>query len=501
MMRRALSRRSGRTRANCPSRSFAFDASLRERGQLRPALALVRVVRLLLSAAPMLSAPSVRRALVAALALALALSVAPRSARADVVPPPTDLPSMLTMDEALRIFRARGLDLLMAEAAVYSAEGDVRIAGAIANPGVSVGYGRILNYDPAGCEVCSANTWSVGVTDNAALEDTLSGKRALRLRVARAALAAAKMSRVDAQRNLEFQIKSAYIQVAQAKAALDFAKEVQASNTRTLELNRLRYPQVIDEGALARIETQKLESDQAVDVAVQNARLARVGLAFFLGVRGKVPDFEVDQELKYAVPPQLATASEDALLRSAVEHRPDLRAIAYQRARAEAGLALARRQRFPDIALSVNYTQTGYGGTGSSAALGPPQISFGLSAPIPIFYQQQGEIRKAEADFNMQQLSYTRSAAQVVADVSSAYASFTTAKRLVERMEGGLLERAKKARDIVEIQFKAGSATLIDYLDAQRTFIATNVEYRQDLTMYWTAIFQLEQAVGMELRK
>ena len=500
-MRRPLSRPLERTRAICPSGSLALEGSSLERGQLRPALALVRVVRLLLSAAPMLSAPSVRRALVAAFALALALSVAPRGARADVVPPPMDLPSMLTMDEALRIFRARGLDLLMAEAAVYSAEGDVRIAGAIANPGVSVGYGRALNYDPGNCEVCSANTWSVGVTDNAALEDTLSGKRALRVRVARAALAAAKMSRVDAQRNLEFQIKTSYIQVALAKAALDFAKEVQASNTRTLELNRLRYPQVIDEGALARIETQKLESDQAVDVAVQNARLARVGLAFFLGVRGKVPDFDVDQELKYAVPPALATATEDALLRSAVEHRPDLRAIAYQRARAEAGLALARRQRFPDIALSVNYTQTGYGGIGTNSALGPPQISFGLSSPIPIFYQQQGEIRKAEADFNMQQLSYTRSAAQVVADVSSAFASFTTAKRLVERMEGGLLDRAKKARDIVEIQFKAGSATLIDYLDAQRTFIATNVEYRQDLTMYWTAVYQLEQAVGMELRK
>jgi cobalt-zinc-cadmium efflux system outer membrane protein len=85
--------------------------------------------------------------------------------------------------------------------------------------------------------------------------------------------------------------------------------------------------------------------------------------------------------------------------------------------------------------------------------------------------------------------------------VSQAFASYTTSKRLVERMETALLDRAKKARDIVEIQFKAGSATLIDFLDAQRTFIAANQEYLQDLTNYWTAVYQLEQAVGMELRK
>jgi cobalt-zinc-cadmium efflux system outer membrane protein len=40
----------------------------------------------------------------------------------------------------------------------------------------------------------------------------------------------------------------------------------------------------------------------------------------------------------------------------------------------------------------------------------------------------------------------------------------------------------------------------MDYLDAQRTYIATNVEYLQDLTNYWTAVFQVEQAVGTELR-
>jgi cobalt-zinc-cadmium efflux system outer membrane protein len=461
----------------------------------------------------MLRSPRAHRALLFAIALLLPLvstlaAIAP-AARADVVPAAVELPSLLTLDDAIRIFRQRGLELLIAEAAVQSAEGDVHSAGMIPNPSVSLGYGRAFGYDASQCSTCSANTYAVSLSDSAAIEDSLSGKRSLRIRVARAALAAVKMQRSDAQRQLEFQIKAAYAQVALARASLDFAKEIQASNVKTLALNKLRYPDVIDEGALARIETQKLESDQQVDLADQTLRITRVNLAFLMGVRGRVPNFDVEKDLlKYAVPGSLAVASEESLMKSAIEHRPDLRVLAYQKARAEAAIALARRNRFPDISFSVGYTMTGTGdgasnpGPGNTSSIQPPTIMFGLSAPIPIFYQQQGEIRRAEADYNTQSLLYAKTTAQVVSDVSLGWATFTSAKRLVERMEtGGLLERAKKARDIVDVQFKAGAAKLIDLLDAQRTFIATNLEYLQDLTSYWTAIYQLEQAVGVELRK
>ncbi|PNA10973.1 hypothetical protein C1X78_26435, partial [Pseudomonas sp. MPR-R1B] len=83
-------------------------------------------------------------------------------------------------------------------------------------------------------------------------------------------------------------------------------------------------------------------------------------------------------------------------------------------------ITLARRQRFPDIAVSVNYAQGGTGGLGTNGPGQPPTLTFGLSAPIPMFYQQQGEIRRAEADFNTQALLFAKTTAQVVSDVSVA---------------------------------------------------------------------------------
>jgi cobalt-zinc-cadmium efflux system outer membrane protein len=427
-----------------------------------------------------------------------------RNARADeIVPVAADLPAVLSLGEALRIFRSHGLDLLIAEAAVRSAEGDVAIAGAVANPTGSFGYGRAFNYNPAGCDQCSANSWAAGLSDSGAIQDAISGKRGLRLKATRNALAAARLSRSDAARTLEYEVKTAYLQVAQATLELRFARDVSDSNAKTLGLFQLRLRDgAINEGDLARIETQKLESDQALESALQGARQARVVVAFLLGVRGPIPDFDVETKvLDFAKPPALADATEDGLRRVAFDRRPDLIAAGYQRASAMASIELARRQRFPDITLSVDYTQTGTGGSPTGGAISPPTLMFGVSAPLPVFYQMQGEIRKAEAASDTNALLVAKTTAQVVSDVATGYAAYLSATGLVERMEsGGLLKSAKAARDITRIQFEKGAAGLTDFLDAQRAYIATNVEYIQDLTAYWTAVFQLEQAVGMELK-
>jgi cobalt-zinc-cadmium efflux system outer membrane protein len=403
-------------------------------------------------------------------------------------------PARLGLAEALQIMRTQGLDVLLADAQVRDAEGDVAVAGASPNPALTLGYGRVLNYVPqqSGDD---ANQYSVGLSDQASLFDSLSGKRGLRIDVARKGLAAARLGRSDALRSLTFQVKAQYALVVQATHQLKFAREVAESAGTSLDLNRRRYPHVIDEGELARIETQKLEADQVLRQAILALRAGRVGLAFLLGERSEIPDFEIDEHaLDYRVPPALVDATEPALRRLAFERRPDLVEAHYEQARAAAGIDLERRKRFPDLSLFAQYSQTGTGQT----ALQPPTIGFAVSLALPVLYQQQGELRKAEADYETQSARAAKAAAQVGADVATAFASFVTAKGLVECMQGGLLTDAARARDVTEIQYRAGAGTLIDFLDAQRTFVATHVEYLQDLTMYWTAVYQLEQAVGVE---
>lgn len=463
------------------------------------------------SASAALTAP---RAPTAPSAIATSASATSASASATSPPKSSDasatnaangdpaLPSVLTIDAALQLFRERGFDLLIADAGVLGAEGDEIAAGAVVNPVIGVGVTKVFSYSASGvdsCGGCSSIGFSFGVSDNGALMDVFVGKRPLRLKVARAALAVARTAKEDARRLLELQLKTSISHLAAAQEAVDLAKDVAAAQTQTFEIGKLKYPKVINEGELARIQTAKLQADQQVDMAINNERVNRASIAFLLGVRGAVGPFKAEPStIKFTVPSKLASVTEESLLRDAQANRPDVKIAGLQLDRSEAAIELAKRYRYPDIALSLQYSQIGSG----QNALAPPALTFGVSIPLPLFYAQGGEIKRAQADYGAQAIFKKKVEAQVVSDVVQAYASFQASKTTVERMEnGGLLASAKKARDITQIQFNAGQTTLLDYLDATRTYIGVNVEYVNDRLAYWTAVFQLEAAVGVELRK
>jgi outer membrane protein, heavy metal efflux system len=434
---------------------------------------------------------------VCATAMLLGLFTPPSVGRADTLP--ASLPAQLSLDEALRLFRERGFDLLLADAAVASAQGDLAIARAFPNPQIGGGGGHTFGYDPGKCERsgCSRTPWNANLSDQGLLVDLLVGKRRLKTDVARKALDAARLSRADAERTLTALVKQQYVQTVLTRSALGFAREASATASQTAGLVELRFRAGdVSEADSARAETQKLESEQAVDAAQQALAASKASLAFLVGARDGRTDFDVDPQLPPSrVPASLATASSESLLVEARQKRPDVAAASAQLASSEAGLALARRQRIPDIALVGGYTQEGTG----QDAIQPPTATLGVSLALPVFYRNGGEITKAQAAVQTQTLQRAKLDAQVASEVASAFASYQSAAARVERMESRLLDRARRARDLVEYQYKKGAASLLELLDAQRTFVAINAEYYQDMSDYWTAFYQLEEAVGTEL--
>jgi len=329
--------------------------------------------------------------------------------------------------------------------------------------------------------------------------DWVLGKRGLRIDVAEAALRSAHALRKDAERATGAALKQQFVATLVAQEAARFARETATNATNQLQLTQRRYDTgAISEADLARVLTAKLEVDQAVTQAEVALVQAKASLAFLLGVRGELPRFTVREDalLTISTPAGLQDASEESLLAVAREHRPDLTAQQAQTERAEASVSLARRQIWPDFTLSAQYTVQGL----TESAISPPTVSFGVSTSLPIFYQQQGEIAKASADLRTQQLQQQKLLAQLQSDVQGAWSGYLGAREQAVRMqEGGLLQSARRARDLVEIQYQKGAASLLEYLDAQRTYISVNLESLQDLASYWTAVFKLEQALGRPL--
>src|SRR2546425_203248 len=227
------------------------------------------------------------------------------------------LPAVLTLPEALRLFRERSFDLLLADAQVAAARGDQAAAGAVPNPALSGSVGR--SFD---CSGCSALALGLGLSGQAALSEVLSGKRGLRVDAARAALQAAHLSRDDAERTLRLALQQAMIDAALQRAQVDLARELLEFARQTEQLDQTRFRAgAISEAELARAQVAAQEAEQVVDVVEQADRAARAQIAFLLGVRGPLPDFRVDpglleQAARLTLAPGDAGAFLDAAIRS-----------------------------------------------------------------------------------------------------------------------------------------------------------------------------------------
>jgi cobalt-zinc-cadmium efflux system outer membrane protein len=81
--------------------------------------------------------------------------------------------------------------------------------------------------------------------------------------------------------------------------------------------------------------------------------------------------------------------------------------------------------------------------------------------------------------------------------VRDAYEAWRSSDQVIQLYRSGYLDVAQKDHDISEYAYKRGAASLFAFLDAERSYRATQLAYRQALASYLTAVEQLREAVGV----
>ena len=309
------------------------------------------------------------------------------------------------------------------------------------------------------------------------------GKRKKRLQAARNQTAVTRSQVADAERALNFNVAQQFINVLLAKSNLQQAEENLSSFQQTVDISELRYKAGdISEGDYLKIKLQLLQ----FQTDVSSARVAKVqalgSLRQLIGYAAVPRDYDVAGDLDY----QPLTARLEDLQAKALSQRPDLRAAQQGIVAAKSQVALAKANGKQDVNLTGNYSHT----PGLSSA------SWFVSIPLPIFDRNQGEI--ARTKFSLTQAELTEKAGQdvVMTDVANAYEATATNQEVVQLYRSGYLKQAQDSRDISLYAYKGGAATLLDFLDAERSYRATELAYRQALAAYMLSLEQLRQAVG-----
>ena len=309
------------------------------------------------------------------------------------------------------------------------------------------------------------------------------GKRLDRLQAQKDITAQTRSLVVDSERGLSFQVATLFFNAQLAESTLDLAEQDLRSFQTTVDISEHQYAAGgLSENSFLMIKLQLLqfEADR------EQAQLARAqslsDLRQLLGYESVTADYDVASDFEY----QPVKLNLEDLQMKALQNRPDLRAAQQGVTAADSQYQLQKANGKQDVTVSGNYSHV----NGINAA------TFLASMPLPIFNRNQGEIARARYAITQAQEQQLAVNGQALTDVRDAFEGLESNDRIVQLYISKYRDVAKQSRDISEYAYRRGGLALLDFLDAERSYRATELGYRQTLASYLLALEQLREAVG-----
>ncbi|MGB6192217.1 MAG: TolC family protein [Terracidiphilus sp.] len=389
---------------------------------------------------------------------------------------------VITLSDAIQMALDHNHNLLAARTTIQQSQSEEVTANLRPNP-VLIGDSQFL-------PVFQPSQFSSDYIDNSAQFDLgvsylfeRGKKRQHRLQAAKDVTAQTRSLVADNERTLAFNVASQFIAVELAESALELANQDLKSFQNTVEIAEARYKAGdIGENDLLKMKLQLLQ----FQTDASQAQLARVqglsDLRQLLGYESIAPEYDIAGDFNY----QPVAGSVDDFEAKALQNRPDLRAAQLGVAAANSQRALQQAISKRDVTGQINYTHIAYLNT----------ISLFGQIQLPIFDRNQGEIARSGFAITQTEEQEKFANGQVLTDVKDAFENLRANDQIVTLYRSGYLDQAQQSRDISDYAYRHGAASLLDFLDAERSYRATQLGYRQALASYLTALEQLREAVG-----
>ena len=312
-------------------------------------------------------------------------------------------------------------------------------------------------------------------------------KRERRMEVAREARSVTELQLQNTIRALTLNVQSAFIDVQQAQSGLQLARESLAAFDEIVAINTER----VRSGDLAPVELarSRLAALQfRNDIRSREAKLAVAvhRLRTLLG-RTDTSPIEVAGELRRDIP----ALQPDALQHSALQLRPDLKALERDQARSAADVRLQLAQGKVDYTVSAEFHRQLAPGSLTGNEWG---VFF--SAPLPFFNRNQGETERARREAHQAAARIAALQSDITGEMRGAWEQYTTTRELVDTIEQQMLTPAREVRDTTAYSYRRGEASFVELIDAQRTFNETMQSYNEARAEFARSLYTLDALTG-----
>ncbi len=391
-------------------------------------------------------------------------------------------PKLVTLDQAVDLALAHSHSLKASRTLIYQNQAQEITANLRPNPtlGVDAQFIPIFNPDDFSSDnLDQTQQFDIGV----GYLFERGHKRQRRLQAARDQTAVTRAQVTDAERTLSFNVAQQFVSVLLAESTLRFAQQDLKGFQQTVDIAQAQLNDgAISEGDYLKIKLQLLQ----FQTDVSSARLARVqalvGLRELIGYDALPADYDVLGDLAYQ---RLKSKLED-LQAAALRRRPDYQAAQLSITAAQSQILLAKANAKVDVNGTFDL----------SHVAGEYTASVFANWELPFFNRNQGEIARTQYALTQAQETELSVTDTVLSDVATAYEAVRSNDEVVQLYTSEYLKQAQDSRDISEYAYRRGAASLLDFLDAERSYRAVELAYRQSLGSYMTAIEQLKQAVG-----
>lgn len=398
-------------------------------------------------------------------------------------------PDAITIEQAVAEAIEKNLNLLAEQFNLSLADARIATARLRPNPVLSVGGDHL---DLLGTGYNNIN--GAGPPEYAFRADFIlerGEKRRHRIEVAQLEKQVAELQLLNSIRTLVFEVQSAFVDVIAAKDALRLAEENLDSFTKLLAINVQRVRAGDIAGVeLVRTQLAEMQMRNAVLQAKTRLTLSRQRLQLLIGRPTAAASLDAAGMLRrepFAFPAE-------HLQQRAFAQRPDYLALERDAVRSQADLRLQIAQRKIDYTVGAEYRrQQGLAGRGNS-------LGVFLTIPLPLFDRNQGEIERARREQLQIEVRMRALEAEIRAEIATAQQQHQTARELLERIEGNMLEKARRVLATMEYSYRAGEASFIELLDAQRAFNDTVQGYNEARAEYARSLYLIEATIGAGTR-
>ena len=390
----------------------------------------------------------------------------------------------IDLDQAIQLALAHNHALKAARTLVQQSEAQEGTAALRLNPVLTTNYSFVPLFSPSNFDLpISQNPLPEQFDAGVSYTIERGHKRQARVAAARDMTTVTRSQVNDTERALTFGVAQQFVGALLAKSNLEFATHNLESFQQSVGVSESRYKAGdISEGDFLKIRLQLLQFQ--TDVSFDQLALAQAfaGLRRLIGYDAVPADYDITGDLAYS---PLRGNKEDLQL-AAIKQRPDHLAAQQSVTAAHSQYLLAKANAKRDLTTSFLFSHV----TGVNAA------SFGSNIEMPFFNRNQGEI--ARTRYAITQSEEIRRATEevVMTDVANAYEAVREDDKIVQLFLSGALKYAQDSRDISAYAYQHGAASLLDFLDAERSYRSAQLAYRQALATYMLSIEQLRQAVG-----